>query len=255
MKRTMILATAISLVGSFGANGQSLRAMRAPAGAMPAFEAVTITRSMGLDPLGGPVWENGSYVLRATDEDGREMRVVLDGHDGRVLAVRPMARRYFAPIAPGYGPRNQHIPEYDFVRGREFDHDLSYAFGEPHMGVPPAAAHRNRARGTVASTATGDEVGRRTAGPVQSAKQQPSASPPLPVKKPEAAPQSVRPDRTITASSDQPKTMVRKIDIHKTPADTSISGTTNAPSAESPEKARADDGNTSTFGFPINPLL
>lgn len=255
MKRTMILATAISLVGSFGASGQSLRAMRAPANAMPAFEAVTIARSMGLDPLGGPVWQNGSYVLRVTDEDGREMRVVLDGHDGRVLAVRPMARRYFAPIAPGYGPRNQRIPEYDFVRGREFDDDLPYAFGESHMGVPPAAAHRSgTVRGSVAATA-GDEVGRRTPGPAQSAKLPPTTiSPPLPAKKPEPASQSARSDQAIAASSNQPKT-IRKIDIDRQPADTSTSDTMNAPSAASSEKAPADDGNTSTFGFPINPLL
>lgn len=116
MKRATILATAISLFGSLGVHAEPLRTMAAPGGAIPAFEAVTITRSMGLDPLGGPVWRNGRYVLLATDDDGREMRVVLDAYDGSVLAVRPLARGYFEPGGRDYGPRDYVVrEEYDTV--------------------------------------------------------------------------------------------------------------------------------------------
>jgi hypothetical protein len=97
VKRTTILATIFSVFG-FGASAEPLRMIPAPPGAMPAYEAVTITRSMGLDPLGSPVWRNGRYVVMATDDDGRELRVVLDAMSGQVIAVRPVAAQYYGAV-------------------------------------------------------------------------------------------------------------------------------------------------------------
>jgi len=219
LKRTMILATALSLAGSLGANGEPLRAMRAPAGAMPAFEAVTITRSMGLDPLSGPVWQNGSYVLRATDEDGRELRVVLDGHDGRVLAVRPLARRYFAPVTVDDGSPDAR--EFDVVRGRAFD-------------VAPSP---------------GDQ--RRVTTPQRSVRLSTEVAPPLPVKKPSPASrqeaQAAQAASVPAASSESAPRLIRKIEIHRAPEQPAANGVTR--------EAPAAEDSKSTFGFPINPLL
>jgi hypothetical protein len=116
MKRATILATAFSMLGCWSASAQSLRAMDVPPGTMPAFEAVTITRSMGLDPLGGPVWRNGRYVLRATDRDGRELRVVLDAGTGHVIAVRPVLTNYYEP-GPGFADPRAPGPRYAPVYG------------------------------------------------------------------------------------------------------------------------------------------
>ena len=35
----------------------------------------------------------GRYIVAAVDRYGREVNVVLDAHDGQVIAVRPIARR------------------------------------------------------------------------------------------------------------------------------------------------------------------
>jgi hypothetical protein len=259
----MILATALSLAGSLGANGESLRAMRAPPGAMPAFEAVTIARSMGLDPLSGPVWQNGSYVLRATDEDGREMRVVVDGRDGRVLAVRPIARRYFAPVAPGYGPRlvpDFEMPGFDIVRGPAFDVDFPPASDRAYPQPRSAALERSRA------AAAGEESRQRAVRPQQSARLPATASPPLPVSRPEAAKklesteQSVQADQATSIPGGSTRSTsgpIRKIEIHRTPQEPTT-GNADAPAAsldKASDNTAAGDGDTSTFGFPINPLL
>ena len=254
MKRTMILATALSLAGSLGASSEPLRAVRAPAGAMPAFEAVTITRSMGLDPLGGPVWQNGSYVLLATDGDGREMRVVLDAHDGRVLAVRPMAHRYFAPVVLDDGPDDE--VEADVIREPAYD------------AAPPPVTLQVDPVWRRAPVRQESHKRRATTKPQQSAKLPADAVPPLPTRKPEAAVQKPatpipRTDQTAVVPSAAPTSAsdsmpasaskpIRKIQIDRTP-DAPASGTASETSV--PSEPASADKDRSTFGFPINPLL
>ncbi|HWL06377.1 MAG TPA: hypothetical protein VNQ99_15820 [Xanthobacteraceae bacterium] len=243
MKRTMILATALSLAGSLGANGEPLRAMRAPAGAMPAFEAVTITRSMGLDPLSGPVWQNGSYVLCATDEDGRELRVVLDGHDGRVLAVRPLARRYFAPVTVDDGSPDAR--GFDVVRGRAFDVGPAPAPGRAYPGWRSGADLNSRH----VAPSPGDQ--RRVTTPQRSVRLSTEVAPPLPVKKPSPASrqeaQAAQAASVPAASSESAPRPIRKIEIHRAPEQPAANGVTR--------EAPAAEDSKSTFGFPINPLL
>lgn len=263
MKRATILATAISLFGSLssGANAEPLRAMQAPGGAMPAFEAVTITRSMGLDPLGGPVWRNGRYVLLATDDDGREMRVVLDAYDGSVLAVRPLARGYFEPAERGYGPRDYVVrEEYDTV--------------EPVVPPLPRGAHavppQRRAALTPPASDPHKRVQKKPAvKPAQSAK----AAVPAPPAKPDATmkseaaktdkPLADKPAKSSTTQQAQTSGSaagehkeIRKIELYKTPensASTPSSSETAKPADAAPAEAKpADNGSPTT---PINPLL
>lgn len=261
MKRATILATAISLFGSLGvssgANAEPFRAVRAPGGAMPAFEAVTIARSMGLDPLGGPVWRNGRYVLLATDDDGREMRVVLDAYDGSVLAVRPLARRYFAPGERDYGSR-------DYVVREEYDTVAPVVPPLPPEAhaVPPQRRASLMPPGTDPHKPVQKKPGMK---PAQSAKAVPS-----PVAKPdttlksETAKKTDKPQADENATSSAPQQVqatgrasaapkeIRKIDLYKTPEDQSAKPAdpkpADAPSGDKP----ADNGAPTT---PINPLL
>ena len=263
MKRATILATAISLFGSLGANAEPLRAIPAPGGAMPAFEAVTITRSMGLDPLGGPVWRNGRYVLLATDDDGREMRVVLDAYDGSVLAVRPLARGYFEPGGRDYGPR-------DYVVREEYDTVAPVVPPLPRgtHAVPP---QRRAALTPPASDPHKPVQKKPVVKPAQSAK----AAVPSPAAKPDTTlkseamktDQSKTDKRTKSSAAQQAQTTgsasgehkeIRKIELYKTPEDKVSTPAEAANPAETkpadakPADQPADNGAPAT---PINPLL
>src|SRR5262245_4620627 len=96
-----------------------------PAIGLPPYEVVAIVRSAGLEPLHRPLRRGPGYVLRAVDPGGREVRVIVDGHSGRILKVSPLpGPLYAAPVGPppygrpsgriamvpdGYGP-NSRIP-------------------------------------------------------------------------------------------------------------------------------------------------
>ncbi len=49
-----------------------------------------ILRSTGLDPLGQPVRRGPNYVLRAIDDNDREVSVVVSARSGDVLSVTPV---------------------------------------------------------------------------------------------------------------------------------------------------------------------
>jgi hypothetical protein len=73
--------------------------------ALPPYEVATIVRSTGLEPLGRPVRQGPVYAVRAVDPAGEEVRVVVDGHLGRIVKVVPlMEPRYAMPLLrPPYG--------------------------------------------------------------------------------------------------------------------------------------------------------
>lgn len=117
MKQPFIFAMlAATLVGAAPAQAQHVAA-----DLLPPYEVSTIVASMGMRPLDRPIWRNGRYVVNAIDRNGREVRVVLDAHDGQVIAVRPRMRdyvyepRYGAPPPPPEYPRGggPYQPRYD----------------------------------------------------------------------------------------------------------------------------------------------
>jgi hypothetical protein len=63
----------------------------ARSGLLPPHEIVTVVRSTGLVPLGRPTRRGNDYVLRARDEIGQQVRVVVDGRVGEVRSVVPVA--------------------------------------------------------------------------------------------------------------------------------------------------------------------
>jgi hypothetical protein len=74
-------------------------------------EVTAIVQSNGMKPLTPPMRYGPSYMLRALDPNGQEVRVVVNGRSGRIIAVRPV-----------FGPRYAVVPPY----------------GRPPAGVPLA---------------------------------------------------------------------------------------------------------------------
>jgi hypothetical protein len=74
--------------------------------AMPPSEVVAIVRAAGMRPLSPPLRYGPTYMLRALDPAGQEVRVVVHARSGRIVRVAPMfGPRYAGPIAPPpYGP-------------------------------------------------------------------------------------------------------------------------------------------------------
>ncbi|MGE3871276.1 MAG: hypothetical protein AB7F51_17430, partial [Pseudorhodoplanes sp.] len=96
------------------------RAQNVAADLLPPHEVSTVIASMGMRPLSRPVWRGDRYVVFAIDRYGQEVRVVLDAHNGQVLAVRPSMRGF----AQGHA-----VPPYGYDQG--------YA-PPPPAGYPPA---------------------------------------------------------------------------------------------------------------------
>jgi hypothetical protein len=61
-----------------------------PSGAMPPYEVLTMLRSTGFDPIGQPVRRGQNYVLRAIDDNDREVNLVINAHSGDILSVTPI---------------------------------------------------------------------------------------------------------------------------------------------------------------------
>lgn len=130
MKQPFMFAVfAATLLGAAPAQAQHVAA-----DLLPPYEVSTIVASMGMRPLDRPIWRNGRYVIDAIDRNGREVRVVLDAHDGQVIAVRPRMREY--GYEPRYAPPPPPPPQA-YPRGAPYDPRYDQRYGVPPM--PPAA--------------------------------------------------------------------------------------------------------------------
>ncbi len=79
-------------------------------GVLPPYEIVTILRSTGMTPLGQPMRRGPTYVLRAVDEDGEEVRVVVDARHGEIVSVTPTESASLMPPPRGTYRRPQPAP-------------------------------------------------------------------------------------------------------------------------------------------------
>jgi len=81
--------------------------------ALPPYEIITIVRSTGLEPLSRPLRQGPTYVLRALDPAGQEMRVIADARSGRLVKIVPVAgNRYVGPMTPPpYGAAVSRVPD------------------------------------------------------------------------------------------------------------------------------------------------
>jgi len=112
LKQTIVLCAgliALSATASAGDLAQAvLPGYPAPvypgyAAALPPHEVVTIVRSARMQPLHRPMRHGATYVLRAIDPAGQEVRVTVDARLGRILQVVPVLGPRYAVLPPPYG--------------------------------------------------------------------------------------------------------------------------------------------------------
>lgn len=116
---TALLAVVVSHLGT-----PLVAAERAPRPSLlPPHEIITVVRSLGLVPLGRPVRRGNDYVVRAMDEIGQQMRVVVDGRVGEVRSVLPV----------GPGRRDRGEPRYPSI----FESGPPLYDRRPLIGNPP----------------------------------------------------------------------------------------------------------------------
>ena len=118
--------------------------MQGEAGSMPPREVVSILRSNGLRPLGQPTRRGPNYVMRAVDEDGREVRVVVDAIYGEIVSVRPTATASRMPPGGSIGPYEPVSPPRRYgmeaePRGVYRSSPPAVYEGERPLHRPPAA--------------------------------------------------------------------------------------------------------------------
>ena len=73
-------------------------------------EVTAIVRSNGMKPVSPPMRYGPSYMLRALDPNGQEVRVVVNGRSGRIIAVRPVFGPRYAVVPPPYGRPPAGVP-------------------------------------------------------------------------------------------------------------------------------------------------
>jgi hypothetical protein len=129
---------------------------------LPPYEVAAIVRSTGLEPLGRPVRQGQAYAVRAIDEAGEEVRVIVDARLGRIVKVIPlMEPRYAMPLLrPPYGrpPRPVAMIPGNGIDGPEFygpgagGSAAGRPAGAPHEPAAQAGPPLPRPRPKVAST-------------------------------------------------------------------------------------------------------
>jgi hypothetical protein len=180
--RLVGLAVASLLLGVAPASAQYIPRPLAPIGPLPAQDVTEIVQAMGLDPVGPPLPRGPFYLQRATDDFGRLLRVTVDARRSQVIAVepagalRPPYGRYAGYGGPygvpaGHGPHGRPYPAYAVP---DDDADLAPTGSimapraqPPRPALPPLTAAPQRRIKTATVT---------------------PARPPVPKKRPAAAP-------------------------------------------------------------------
>jgi len=130
---------------------------------LPPYEVAAIVRSTGLEPLGRPVRQGQAYAVRAIDDAGEEVRVIVDARLGRIIKVVPlMEPRYAMPLLrpPAFGrpPRPVAMVPDGGIEGPLLNAPgaggLGPTAGAPHEPPAPAGPPLPRPRPKVASTAS-----------------------------------------------------------------------------------------------------
>lgn len=88
--------------------------IRTAAVQVPPFEVMTIVRSAGFEPLTRPVRRGSTYVMRAIDDYGEEVQVVVGAQRGDILSVEPVT----AVAAPYQGRGPVYVPRSGYVDPR-----------------------------------------------------------------------------------------------------------------------------------------
>src|SRR5262249_35389188 len=128
---------------------------------LPPYEVAAIVRSTGLEPLGRPVRQGQAYAVRAIDDAGEEVRVIVDARLGRIIKVVPlMEPRYAMPLLrpPAFGrpPRPVAMVPDGGIEGPLLNGPaaggLGPTAGAPHEPPAPAGPPLPRPRPKMVST-------------------------------------------------------------------------------------------------------
>jgi hypothetical protein len=187
------IGTSLTLV-QYGPFGPVMRPTMPIAG-MPGNEVVGMVREMGLDPIGPPTRSGNFYIQRAADYYGRPMQVIVDARRAQVVSVEALnapgsihgapyaaANARYAPPPyghgghPGYGAPDEDnlggpLPAPQGARPAPRA-DLGPVQAEPYRGVQPMPLPQHV-----------------TPKPVTKSAAITPAKPPVPRKRPAAAPQ------------------------------------------------------------------
>ena len=165
------------------------------AAALPPHEVVTIVRSARMQPLHRPMRHGATYVLRAIDPNGQEVRVTVDARLGRILQVVPVLGPRYAVLPPPYGRPPGLIPMMpDELPPPGVD---GSPMTGPGLGGPPPAPGRGPA--TAAAPAPAAPAGPPLPRPRPKLAQSPAANP-----APAAAPQAAPSPSTASPSAPSP---------------------------------------------------
>jgi hypothetical protein len=107
-----VLAASLSFVAASSIKRVSNNEPLTDADALPAYEILTVARSMGFKPLSEPSRRGPYYVFQAVDQRGQEVRVVADARFGDIVSVAPISPLNVANT-PNYqrGARIIHVPQ------------------------------------------------------------------------------------------------------------------------------------------------
>jgi hypothetical protein len=108
-------------------------------GPVPTYEVLTIVRSAKLDPIGYPIRRGPTYVLRAIDDEDREVRVVVDARYGDILAITPVmtaSREALRELPP-----RRYIGLYGPERRAPIIHEADPPLERPRASVPNASLY------------------------------------------------------------------------------------------------------------------
>ena len=109
---SFVAASSIKRVPNDEPNTEPNKEPMTEADALPAYEILTVARSMGFKPLNEPSRRGPYYVFQAVDQRGQEVRVVADARFGDIVSVAPISPLNGANT-PNYqrGARIIHVPQ------------------------------------------------------------------------------------------------------------------------------------------------
>jgi hypothetical protein len=141
IKRRLLMVAAALAVGTSVAGAQERLGPPVPgAHLLPAHEIITILRSTGFDPVGRPVRIGSRYEVQAIDPDDYGVRLLVDGHTGRILTVRDSEDAW--PMEPP-------VPPAGFRQAAGRFGPLSYGPLRPGGLVPPRGIPSRRSSATL----------------------------------------------------------------------------------------------------------
>jgi len=112
VKRSMLFTALAVLALSTPAAAQGYPPGGRPPAAMPPYEILSMLRSTGFEPIGQPIRRGPNYVLRAIDENDREVNLIINARSGDILSATPIQTASRVPPGVSMGPYERMAPGY-----------------------------------------------------------------------------------------------------------------------------------------------